>query len=154
MDKHSEDSSSQWELPNSTEAAERLSSELLEKARLQGFEEEDLFAIHLALEEAFVNAVKHGNQLDPDKRVFVQCSVTSEKFDITITDQGPGFDPTGLPDPRCPENLCKSSGRGVLLIRAYMDQVDYNPKGNQVHMVKLKGGSGPGEVPPTKCNSQ
>lgn len=133
----------QLELANTMQAAERLSGELLEKARRQGFDEADLFAIHLALEEAFVNAVQHGNQSDPRKKIFVRYSVTSDRFDVTIADQGPGFNPQTLPDPRDPENLCKSSGRGVLLIRAYMDQVEYNPKGNQVRMIKFKGSRGP-----------
>ena len=139
-----------WELPNTTKAAERLCGELLETARRQGFEEEDLFAIHLALEEAFVNAIQHGNGDDLRKKVFVRCTVTPEKFDITIADQGSGFNPDALPDPRRPENLYKSSGRGVLLIRAYMDQVEYNAQGNQIRMVKFKGGKGPRKDPPKK----
>ena len=139
MKKNAECSPSQWELPSTIQAAEALCVELLETARQRGFEEEDIFAIHLALEEAFVNAVQHGNGSDPTKKIFVQCVVSGEVFEITITDQGPGFCLSDLPDPRCPENLCKSSGRGVLLIQAYMDQVEYNRQGNQVHMVKFKG---------------
>ena len=150
METNPECSPWQWELPNSTPAAEHLCSQLMEEARKQGFGEEDLFAIHLALEEAFVNAVHHGNQGSMQKKVFVRSSITPEKFEITIADEGPGFDPDALPDPRCPENLCKSSGRGVLLIRAYMDHVEYNQKGNQVHMIKYKGGEGPEDGPPRK----
>lgn len=142
MKPNPESSSRQWELASTTQAADRLCDELLETARRQGFGEEDLFAIHLALEEAFVNAVQHGNKNDPTKKIFVQCTITPEKFDITVTDQGQGFKPDELPDPRCPENLCKCCGRGVLLIRAYMDQADYNEQGNQVHMVKLKSKPG------------
>jgi serine/threonine-protein kinase RsbW len=133
----------QLEIANTMQAAERLCGELLEKAKRQGFHEADRFAIHLALEEAFVNAVQHGNQSDPKKKIFVRYSVTPDRFDVTVSDQGPGFNPNTLPDPRDPENLCKSSGRGVLLIRAYMDQVEYNPKGNQIRMVKFKGGRDP-----------
>jgi len=142
MTSNPENSARQWEIASRTQAAEHLCEELLETARRNGFEEEDLFAIHLALEEAFVNAVQHGNQCDPEKTVSVRCSVTPEKFDITITDQGAGFKPDQLPDPRCPENLCKCSGRGVLLIRAYMDQVEYNARGNRIRMVKFNQSSG------------
>lgn len=138
MKSNPEISPRQCEIASTTEAAERLCDELLAAARRQGFQEEDLFAIHLALEEALVNAVQHGNQNDPHKKVTIHYTVTPEQFEITITDQGPGFQPDDLPDPRCPENLCKCSGRGVLLIRSYMDRVEYNPKGNEIHMVKLK----------------
>lgn len=131
----------QLELAGTMEAAERLCGQLLEEAEQKGFGEDDLFAIHLALEEAFVNAIQHGNHSDPNKKVRVQYSVTPLRFEITITDEGPGFDPQALPDPRNPENLCKCSGRGVLLIRSFMDQVEYNPRGNQIRMVKFKSGS-------------
>jgi len=143
MKSHPESSPWHLEIPNTLQAAESLCGELLDKAKKQGFEESDRFAIHLALEEVFVNAVQHGNQSDPKKKIFVRYSITPDRFEVTIADQGPGFNPDALPDPRNPENLYKSSGRGVLLIRAYMDQVQYSPKGNQIHMVKFKSGSAP-----------
>lgn len=142
MKPNPEHSPRQWELASTTQSSERLCEELLETARRHGFGEEDLFAIHLALEEAFVNAVQHGNRSDPRKKVVVRCAVSPEKFDITITDEGQGFKPDELPDPRCPENLCKCCGRGVLLIRAYMDEVEYNKQGNEVRMVKYRSDSG------------
>lgn len=127
------------ELAGTMEAVERLCSELLEEAEKKGFGEEDLFAIHLALEEAFVNSIRHGNRSDPRKKIYVEYSITPQRFEISIADEGPGFDPGALPDPRRPENLCKSSGRGVLLIQSFMDEVEYNSKGNQIRMVKFKG---------------
>ncbi|HOQ05679.1 MAG TPA: ATP-binding protein [Anaerohalosphaeraceae bacterium] len=138
-------SPTQLELPGTMEAAERLCGELLQEAVRKGFGEEDLFAIHLALEEAFVNAIQHGNQGDPSKKIHVQYSITPSRFEISIADEGPGFQPDALPDPREPENLYKCSGRGVLLIRSFMDQVQYNSKGNQVRMVKFKSKPGPGK---------
>ena len=121
-------------------AVERVCERLLAEAAAQAFEEDDLFAIHLALEEALMNAAKHGNALDPNKEVNVEYEVTAEKFDVTVTDQGDGFDPDALPDPRSKENLYKYGGRGVLLMRAYMDVVEFNSKGNRVHMVKYRVG--------------
>ena len=111
---------------------------LLADAEANGFDEDKIFAIHLALEEAFLNAVRHGNGDDPTKTVSVDYAVTPDKFEISITDQGPGFDPEALPDPRVDKNICKCCGRGVLLMRAYMDLVEYNQTGNSVHMIKYK----------------
>jgi len=103
-----------------------------------GFGKEDVFAVHLALQEAFINAVRHGNQMDPDKEVKIEYLVDSEKFEISVTDEGDGFNPEAVPDPRCEENLYKPNGRGLLLMRAYMDAVEYNEKGNGVRMVRYR----------------
>ena len=89
------------------------------------FDERDLFSVELALEEALVNAIKHGNQLQPEKKVRVAYSVSSERFDILIEDEGEGFCPDDVPDPTLPENLARPCGRGLLLIRSFMTSVDY-----------------------------
>ncbi len=125
-------------LPSDVSAVEQVCEGLLAEAAAQSFGEDDLFAIHLALEEALMNAAKHGNALDPNKCVRVEYLITPERFDVTITDQGCGFNPEALPDPRSKENLYKYGGRGVLLMRAYMDTVEFNPSGNRVHMVKYR----------------
>jgi serine/threonine-protein kinase RsbW len=103
-----------------------------------GFGEDDVFAVHLALEEAFLNAIKHGNKMDPNKKVKVDFFVGSDKVEISVTDQGKGFNPETIPDPRLGENLYKTSGRGLLLIGSYMDFVEYNDMGNCLHMVRYK----------------
>jgi serine/threonine-protein kinase RsbW len=103
-----------------------------------GYGTDDVFAIHLAIEEALVNAIKHGNRKDPAKTVTIEYSATPEKFDISVADEGSGFDPAGLPDPRDQKNLHKASGRGVLLMQSYMNLVEYNRSGNRVHMVKYR----------------
>lgn len=90
------------------------------------------------MEEALLNAVKHGNKRDPAKNVNIECVINAEKFDVCIKDQGSGFAPDGLPDPRSDENLYKPCGRGVLLMRAYMDVVEYRDNGSCVHMVKYR----------------
>ena len=136
---NAEDSKNKSIVINSnTSAINRICKQLLSEAASCGFDEDDLFAIHLAVEEAFLNAVKHGNRLDDQKKITVEYVVTPEKFEISITDQGNGFDPDALPDPRCDENLYKSCGRGVFIIRSYMDTVEYNRTGNSIHMVKYK----------------
>lgn len=101
------------------------------------FSENDLFAIKLALEEALVNAVKHGNKLDPAKQVRVHYRVCDQRLDVTIEDQGTGFNPAELPDPTADENIDRCSGRGILLMRAYMSSVVFNPQGNKVTLTKF-----------------
>jgi serine/threonine-protein kinase RsbW len=101
------------------------------------YADDDLFAIHLAMEEAVVNAVKHGNKQDPARNVVIEYDVTPEKIDLWVTDQGKGFNPETIEDPRLGDNIYKTCGRGVLLIRSYMDSVEYNELGNTVHMVKF-----------------
>jgi len=119
-------------------AVEGLCRQLLAEAAGNNFNGDDIFAIHLALEEALLNAVQHGNKTDAGKQISIECLITPEKFDISITDQGTGFNPEAVPDPRSEENLYKSWGRGLLLMRSYMDVVEYNETGNSVHMIKYK----------------
>ena len=119
-------------------AIDKVCEQLLSQVRRKNYGSDAVFAIHLSLEEAILNAVKHGNKFDTSKKVVVDYSITDEKCDITITDEGKGFDPNTLPDPRAEENLYKPGGRGVLLIRSYMDVVEFNDIGNTVRMVKFK----------------
>jgi serine/threonine-protein kinase RsbW len=104
------------------------------------FDEQQQFHVELALEEALVNAIKHGNQLDPGKRVLVRYDVSPQRFEIRIEDEGPGFNPSDVPDPTAPENLERPCGRGLLLIRNFMDDVRYHGRGNVVIMIKLRNG--------------
>jgi serine/threonine-protein kinase RsbW len=125
------------EFPSSLEQARDIAEDILSACQSHHFDEKDVFAIKLALEEALVNAVKHGNELDPAKRVKVQYRVSDQRADVTIEDQGPGFDPAELPDPTADENLCRCCGRGILLMRAYMSSVVFNPQGNKVTLTKF-----------------
>ena len=108
---------------------------LAEVARL-GYSEVCRFAIRLALEEGLNNAIRHGNGYDPEKTIEVRYDVNDQRVVIAITDQGAGFDPDSIPDPTVDENLGKPTGRGIMLIRAYMDEVGYNARGNRIRMVK------------------
>ena len=126
------------EISSKSSLAEELCDGLLAEVKTFNYSDEDIFAIHLATEEAFINAVSHGNGGDPDKKIKFNYAITAEKAEISITDQGNGFVPEAVPDPRKEENLYKPSGRGVLLMRAYMDLVEYNDKGNGVRMIKYR----------------
>ena len=103
-----------------------------------GYSEDDIFAVHLALEEAFLNAITHGNKMDPGRKVRIDYLVNVDKVEIDIMDQGEGFNPETVPDPRLGQNLYKTAGRGLLLISSYMDVVEFNEQGNRVHMVRYK----------------
>jgi serine/threonine-protein kinase RsbW len=98
----------------------------------------DQFAIQLAVEEALLNAVKHGNQMDPQKRVHLRFVVGSKGFRIQIRDEGRGFDPDGAPDATDPMHLERPTGRGLRLIRHYMHEVRFNAKGNAVTLVRRR----------------
>jgi len=104
----------------------------------KGFSQDDTFAVHLALEEAFLNAVKHGNKMDPSKQVTIEYLVDEEKVEVTMVDEGEGFHPEDIPDPRMGENLYRPEGRGLLLIHAYMHVAEYNERGNRLRMVRYK----------------
>lgn len=102
------------------------------------YEHHEIFGIKLAVEEAVVNAIKHGNQLDASKKVRIACAVSPERIDVLVNDEGPGFDPNELPDPTAPENLERPCGRGVMLMRHYMTDVRFNERGNAVAMSKIR----------------
>jgi serine/threonine-protein kinase RsbW len=97
-----------------------------------------ILAVRLALEEALVNAIKHGNRMDRSRKVWAYCRIDPEQFEIVITDEGQGFDPALVPDPTALENLEHSCGRGLYLMRHYMDEVVIVPPGNTVRMTKRR----------------
>lgn len=94
-------------------------------------------AIDLALREAVVNAVVHGNRCNPDKLVEVACyRMPNQTILLVVRDQGTGFDPTHIADPTLPENLQRSTGRGIYLIRRFMDEVEFHEGGREIRMKK------------------
>ena len=101
--------------------------------------EHEIFGIHLAVEEALVNAIRHGNRLDENKLVRVWFRLATNRLKVEIADEGPGFDPLRLADPTASENIECPCGRGVLLMRNYMNRVEYNDSGNRVVMEKDRG---------------
>jgi serine/threonine-protein kinase RsbW len=89
----------------------------------------------VGLTEALSNAMLYGNSRDPSKSVLVEIAFQLGRIQARVTDQGPGFDPESVPDPTTPENLTKSCGRGLFLMRKLLDEVWYNDRGNQVTLV-------------------
>jgi serine/threonine-protein kinase RsbW len=115
-----------------------------EVAARSGFEEEDCGRIAMAVREAAVNAVLHGNRYDPAKRLTISFETTPDALTVAVRDEGAGLDPAIIPDPLAPENLLKQSGRGIFLIRAFMDEVrfrDLTP-GTEITMIKFVRGEG------------
>ena len=123
-------------IPTELKAAKAVADEVLRLVRMLRYGAEAQFAIKLALEEALVNAIKHGNQCKAETHITVEYDVDVQQTVIQITDEGYGFNPESLPDPTADENLECPCGRGVMLMRAYMDEVQYNSRGNSVRLVK------------------
>ena len=121
--------------PSSVDEVSKL---ILSKLEENGFGKDDMFAIHLTLEEAFLNAVRHGNKMDPTKKVQIDYSVNEDKVEICVTDEGAGFEPDAVADPRFGDGLYRPGGRGLLLMNSYMDVVSFNERGNSVYMVRYK----------------
>jgi serine/threonine-protein kinase RsbW len=113
---------------------------VLKEAQEIGFDEDNLHEIGMAVRECMVNAVVHGNRYNARKKVHVMIQRSADRLAIVIQDEGDGFDMAELPDPLADENLLRHSGRGLLLIQAYMDEFQIRarkPKGTEVKMVKI-----------------
>ena len=128
--------SNKEKIPSDTGEARRILEELLGGLGDNGWGEEHTFGIHLAVEEALMNAIKHGNQRDPEKFVEVEYHFNRTILQIVVQDEGEGFDPDDVPDPTLEENLELPSGRGLMLMKTFMTTVEYNDKGNCVSMEK------------------
>jgi serine/threonine-protein kinase RsbW len=126
------------EIASDPAEARRVQDEIETALKAHEFPEREIFSIKLALEEALINAIKHGNQMNRSKKVMVAFRVSAERFDVRIADQGPGFDPADVPDPVAVENLERPCGRGLLLMRHYMTEVAFHAPGNAVVMSKVR----------------
>jgi serine/threonine-protein kinase RsbW len=115
----------------------------LERCR---YSEDAVFAVQLALEEALANAVKHGNRNDAAKSITVRYAVNEEKAVVVVRDEGGGFLPDDVPDCTSPDRLPLPNGRGIMLIRAYMDEVCYRDRGREVYFVKRRASATPAAV--------
>jgi serine/threonine-protein kinase RsbW len=123
-------------IPSDTGVGRQLLDEVLTELATLQWPARDVFSIHLAIDEAIVNAILHGNALDATKHVRILCWISADKFRIEIIDEGEGFDPDGLPDPTSPCRLGCPSGRGVMLMRTFMSRVEFHDRGNHVVMEK------------------
>ena len=135
---------------DSIEAAELIVQRM---AELNGFDEDQVHQIGMGVRETVANAVKHGNRYCSDKSVAFDASIDEVAFRVTVTDQGLGFAPDCVPDPLQGENLLMASGRGLLLMRAFFDEVDVGTcdgSGTRVRLVKYRttgsGGAAQEEV--------
>ena len=126
-------------IPSDPADARRVQDEIERRLGARACHDRDLFSIKLALEEALVNAIKHGNQYDRAKKVQIAYRLLPDRFEVRITDEGPGFDPSAVPDPTAAENLERPGGRGLLLMRRFMTEVTFNERGNSVAMCKVLG---------------
>jgi serine/threonine-protein kinase RsbW len=128
------------ELPSDLSLMNAVLEYLLDRVAKLGLVQIEQSNLFVALDEAFVNAVKHGNRNDPEKLLRVTAELSAHEAIFTVEDEGEGFDVHEIPDPRDPANLFKSSGRGVLLIYNIMDEVEYSERGTRLKMVKRPEG--------------
>jgi serine/threonine-protein kinase RsbW len=125
-------------IPSDFAACRDVQHKIMQDVVAAGFDEETTFAIRISLEEAIVNAIRHGNRLDPNKKVRIDSNISPGRSEIAVEDEGTGFERKGIPDPTSSENLCRPNGRGILLIESYMTNVRWERGGRRVWMVKEK----------------
>ncbi len=126
------------QMPSSVEDGHKLIEQLMTALTELGWEGRDFFHIQMAAEEAMVNAVTHGNNRDVNKSVEVEFKVADQTAFMRFKDQGEGFNPADVPDPRDDDHLECTNGRGVMLITEMMNEVRYNDRGNEVTMLKKR----------------
>jgi serine/threonine-protein kinase RsbW len=133
-----QDGSVEFVIPSDLNEARHI-QEIIERQLEQcHYEDKEIFGIKLALEEAIVNAIKHGNQMDLGKKIQVRFRVLPDRFDVGVTDEGPGYDPGDIPDPLADENLERPCGRGLFLMQHYMTEVVVHAPGNRLTMSKVR----------------
>jgi serine/threonine-protein kinase RsbW len=123
-------------IPSETGVGRQVMEEVLDQLLSHNWMEHDVFSIRLAMEEALVNAITHGNRRDSSKQIHICCSVASEAIRIEITDEGEGFNPVAVPNPTDPDRRAYPGGRGVMLMKHFMSRVEFNDTGNTVVMEK------------------
>ena len=132
-----------YTLESSLDSVDKVEQTAEQMAKKAGIDEDEVFRVAMAVREAAVNAVLHGNSYDPDKRITASFENTGNALVIRIADQGKGLDPDTLPDPLAPENLLRGSGRGIFLIRSFTDEVHFKQlhPGTELTLIKHLGTS-------------
>lgn len=125
-------------IASDTAAGQAVQEKIIALLEANEFSTRDVFGMRLSLEEAIVNAIKHGNGYDPDKSVTISCDVSSERVIVSIEDQGDGFDLSSVPDPTDDINLDKPSGRGIMLMHSFLTSVSYLNGGRCVRLEKIR----------------
>jgi serine/threonine-protein kinase RsbW len=123
-------------IPSDAAVGRRLLDDVLRQLKTLCWGRRDVFGVELAVDEALVNAVQHGNASDRSKHVQFSCRISPRKIRVEIVDEGPGFDPAKLADPTTPAHLGCPGGRGVMLMRAFMSRVEFRDRGNHVVLEK------------------
>ncbi|WP_345944991.1 ATP-binding protein [Granulicella sp. dw_53] len=133
-------------LDSSLDSVNKVEQTAEQCAARAGFDEDTIPHIGMAVREAAVNAVLHGNAYDSNKHITASFETTIDALTIRITDQGPGLDPDSIPDPLAPENILRGSGRGIFLIRAFMDEVHFRQlhPGTELTLIKHRTPAQPG----------
>src|SRR5579885_233287 len=129
-------------LDSTLESVDVAEESVMREAQEMGFDEDEQHRIGMSVRECMVNAVVHGNRYNARKKVHLTISRAVDRLSVTIADEGEGFDMNNLPDPLANENLLRHSGRGLLLIQAFMDEFQirpHQPRGTEVRMVKYLG---------------
>ncbi|MDK1031208.1 MAG: ATP-binding protein [Planctomycetia bacterium] len=124
------------EVPSDFAAIRKVEGAIMAELTAHNYDPDCLFAVKLALEEAVVNAIRHGNRMDPSLPVCVNYDVSPERVTIRLSHCGLGFEPDNVPDPRDDENIRRPAGRGLMLMQAYMDKVVFSPRGNEITLIK------------------
>jgi serine/threonine-protein kinase RsbW len=126
-------------IPNNLESIYRIEGEVIRGMALLGYDENEQFAVRLALDEALINAFRHGNQGEAHRHIHVEADMTSEEITIAVEDEGTGFDPACLNDPRHEDHVRRTSGRGVFLIREFMTETRFRKNGARVEFRFARG---------------
>jgi serine/threonine-protein kinase RsbW len=124
------------EIKSLPEEHEKVEKPVLKALTDSRCDEHTVFSVKLALEEAVMNAIQHGNKMDPTKKVKISYHLDDERIEICVEDEGSGFDPNDIPDCTEDERLENPYGRGIFLMRSFMDKVHYNELGNKVILEK------------------
>ncbi len=136
-------------LGSSLESVDAIGRTAEDFAQRAGFDTDTVPNIVMAVREAAINAVLHGNAYNPEKCIAVSFEVGSDGLTVRIADQGTGLDPNSLPDPLAPENILRSSGRGIFLIRSFMDEVHFRQlhPGTELTLIKHRAQAQPAHKP-------
>ncbi len=121
-------------IPSDTGEGLVLQEKIISLMEKHEYSMRDIFAMRLSLEEALTNAIKHGNGNDPNKQVSVVAHVSDERMHVVVKDEGEGFDPGDVPDPTADQYIDRPCGRGVMLMRAYLNFVEYSDGGRTITM--------------------
>jgi serine/threonine-protein kinase RsbW len=114
----------------------KVTLEIFKELKTRGIDEDVLFDVRLCLEEALINAVKHGNKMDKNKKVSLRVAVLAKKIEIEVSDEGQGFDYRHIPSPVDAKNIERTCGRGIFLIKKLMDKFKFSSGGSRIRMIK------------------